>query len=488
MAEDLTSLDATAQADLVRSGVVSALELVDAAIARIEAVNPRLNAVITPLYERARETAAAVRRGSDGGEPAPFAGVPFLIKDLMVHTAGDRYCAGMPVLKAIDYRPDHDTELAARFRRSGLIVLGKTNTPEWGSLPTTEPLAFGPTRNPWQTDHSPSGSSGGSAAAVASGMVPMASGGDGGGSIRVPASACGIFGLKPARGRVPVGPDHGEVWGGFASEGVLSRTVRDSAAALDAVTGPAPGDANVAPAPARPFLEEVGRDPGRLRVGVLTSAPGDLCEVDPDCVEAVEDAARLLAALGHDVEYAHPAALDEAAVFRRHFGVVVSAHAAADFDAWGRLLGRPLTPEDIEPVDWAIVQRAKARSAERYLESVDWIDGWRRRLCRWWEAYDLLLTPTMATPPLKLGVLVHTDSDPLAGMARAHPSIAFTSPFNASGQPAMSMPLHWNGAGMPIGVQLVAGQWREDVLFRVAGQLEAARPWATRRPAVWAGS
>jgi amidase len=487
MAEDLIRLDATAQAELVRTGAVTALELVDAAVARIEAVNPTLNAVITPLYERAREAAAAVRPGADGGEPAPFAGVPFLIKDLVVHTAGDRYCAGMPVLKALDHRPDHDTELAARFRRAGLIVLGKTNTPEWGSLPTTEPLAFGPTRNPWDTDHSPSGSSGGSAAAVASGMVPMASGGDGGGSIRVPASACGIFGLKPARGRVPVGPDHGEVWGGFASEGVLSRTVRDSAAALDAVTGPAVGDANVAPAASRPFLDEVGRDPGRLRIGVLVAAPGELCEVDPDCVGAVSDAARLLAGLGHDVEYAHPAALDEAAEFRRHFGVIVSAHAAADFDAWGRLLGRPLTEDDIEPVDWAIVQRAKSRPAGRYFESVDWIDRWRRRLCTWWESYDVLLTPTMATPPLRLGVLVHTDGDPLAGMAKAHPSIAFTSPFNASGQPAMSVPLHWNDAGMPIGVQFVAGQWREDVLFRLAGQLETARPWAGRRPAVWAG-
>jgi len=319
-------------------------------------------------------------------------------------------------------------------------------------------------------------------------MVPLASGGDGGGSIRVAASACGLFGLKPARGRVPVGPDHGEVWGGFASEGVLTRSVRDSAAALDAVTGAAIGDVNVAPAPHRPFLAEVGAEVGRLRIGVLAAAPGELCEVHPDCVAAVHDAATLLASLGHTVEYTHPEALDEAAVLRRHFGVIVSAHAAADFDAWGRILGRPLTEADIEPVDWAIVQRAKSRPVGRYFESVDWVDAWRRRLCTWWDRFDLLLTPTMATPPILLGELASTAEDPLAGMAKAHSSIAFTSPFNASGQPAVSVPLAMNDAGLPIGVQLVAGQWREDVLFRLGGQLESARPWAGRRPPVWAGA
>lgn len=483
---DLAGLDALAQADLVRSGQVSAVELVDTAIARIEAVNPALNAVITPTFDQARARAAELDAGAVGS-PAPFIGVPFLLKDLMVHTAGDRYCAGMPVLRAIDYRPAHDTELAIRFRQAGLVFLGKTNTPEWGSLPTTEPLAFGPTHNPWDPNHSPSGSSGGSAAAVASGMVPMASGGDGGGSIRVPASACGIFGLKPARGRVPTGPDHGEVWGGFASEGVVSRSVRDSAAVLDAVTGAAVGDANVAPAPSRPFLEEVGADPGRLRIGVLADAPGQLCEVHPDCIEAVHDAAGLLSSLGHRVETAWPAALDEAAELRRHFGVVVSAHAAADFEAWERTLGRPLVEGDIEPVDWAIVQRARSRPAGRYFASVEWVDRWRRRVCSWWSEFDVLLTPTMATPPIRLGELVHTADDPLAGMAKAHPSIAFTSPFNASGQPAMSVPLFWNAAGLPVGVQLVAGAWREDVLFRLAGQLEQARPWAGRRPPIWAG-
>ena len=491
---DLAGLDATAQADLIRRGELSALEAVEAAISRIDAVNPQLNAVITPLYDGARAAAAALDRsrpaggaagGADGS--APFGGVPFLIKDLMVHTAGDRYCAGMPVLKAIDHRPAHDTELAVRFRRAGLVVLGKTNTPEWGSLPTTEPLAFGATRNPWHLDHSPSGSSGGSAAAVASGMVPMASGGDGGGSIRVPASACGLFGLKPSRGRVPSGPDHGEVWGGFASEGVLSRSVRDSAAALDAITGAQQGDANVAPPPSRPYLREVGAPAGRLRIGVLTQAPGQLHDVHPDCVVAVSDAAQLLAELGHDVEVGHPAALDEGAEFRRHFGVIVSAHAAADFDHWERVVGRPLTEDDIEPVDWAMVQRAKARPTGRYLESVTWVDQWRRRLCSWWADADLLLTPTMANPPVRLGELVHTAEDPMAGMAKAGPSIVFTAPFNASGQPAMSVPLWWNDAGLPVGVQLVAAPWREDVLFRVAAQLEAARPWAGRRPPVWAG-
>ncbi|MGF1595679.1 MAG: amidase [Acidimicrobiales bacterium] len=485
--DELASLDAIAQAEAIRSGALGAVEAVEAAIARIEAVNPVLNAVITPTFDSALAAAAAIDRSGPPatGSAAPLRGVPFLLKDLMVQTAGDRYCAGMPVLKAIDHRPGRDTELAARFRRAGLLFLGKTNTPEWGSLPTTEPIAFGPTRNPWHIDHSPSGSSGGSAAAVASGMVPMASGGDGGGSIRVPASACGLFGLKPARGRVPTGPDNGEVWAGFASEGVLSRSVRDSAAALDAVIGAQLGDANVAPAPGRPYRAEVGAATGRLRVGVLVDAPGGLCEVHPDCAVAVSDAARLLDELGHEVTLAHPAALDEAADLRRHFGVIVSAHAAADFDAFERLLGRSLTPDDIEPVDWAMVQRAKTRPTGRYLESVAWVDRWRRRVCAWWSDWDLLLTPTMANPPVRLGELVHTDDDPMAGMAKAYPSIAFTSPFNASGQPAASVPLHWNGAGLPIGVQLVAAPWREEVLFRVAAQLEVAHPWADRRPPIW---
>ena len=486
LSDDLAGVDALAQADLVRRGEVGATELVESAIERIERVNPHLNAVITPLYEGARQAARALASG--GGAGGPFAGVPFLMKDLMAHTAGDRFCAGMAVLKDLDYRPDHDTELAARFRASGLITLGKTNTPEWGSVPTTEPLAFGATHNPWDLTRAPSGSSGGSAAAVASGMVPMAAGGDGGGSIRTPASACGLFGLKPAHGRVPTGPDHGELWGGYAAEGVLSRTVRDSAAALDAVHGTGIGEASGAPTPRRPYLTEVQAEPGRLRVGVLLDAPGGLCDVHPDCVRAVQDSADLLASLGHHVEYAHPAALDEAAELRRHFGVVVSAHQAADFDDWERIIGRPLTEADIEPVDWAVVQRAKARPAGRYFESVAWIDRWRRRLCAWWGNVDLLATPTMATPPIPLGVMVATPSDPLAGMAMAHPSIAFTSPFNASGQPAMSVPLHWSDEGLPIGVQLVADQWREDVLFRVAGQLERARPWASRRPPVWAGA
>lgn len=485
MSEPL-DLDGVGQAELVRSGQISAAELVEAAIARIEAANPALNAVITTTFERARRDAIGLGSARLGTN-APFAGVPFLMKDLGAHLAGERYCAGMAVLRDLDYRPDFDTDLAIRFRDAGLISLGKTNTPEWGSLPTTEPLAFGPTRNPCSAAHSPGGSSGGSAAAVAAGMVALASGGDGGGSIRVPASACGIFGLKPSRGRVPSGPEHGEVWGGFATEGVLTRSVRDSAVALDAVAQHVPGatlagDPYLAPPPSRPYRQEVGADPGRLRIGVMVTAPGALGEVHPDCREAVQQAAQLLGSLGHhvdaDAERSVPAALqqpDEAATFRRHFGVIVSAHAALEFDAWERVLRRPLRVGDIEPVNWEMVQRARARPTGRYLTAVDWIDRWRRRLCGWWSDYDLLLTPTMACPPLLLGQLDHTEENPLAGMAAAQPAIAFTAPFNASGQPAMSVPLHRNAEGLPIGVQLVAAPWREDVLFRVAGQLEPAR-------------
>src|SRR5882724_1408934 len=293
MATDLALLDATAQAELVRQRKASPRELVDAAIDRIERVNPRLNAVITPLFETARAQADSTRL-PDG----PFRGVPFLLKDLICHSAGDPYHAGMRLLRELRWVEREDTYLAARFRASGFVFLGKTNTPELGPVPTTEPLAYGPTRNPWDPGRSPGGSSGGSAAAVASGMVPAAHANDGGGSIRIPASACGLVGLKPSRGRTSLGPDAGAVWEGMAIEHVVSRSVRDTAAVLDVVAGYVPGDPYTAPPPARPFRAEVGADPGRLRVGLLTRAPGGAVELHPECVRGAQMTARLLESLG----------------------------------------------------------------------------------------------------------------------------------------------------------------------------------------------
>jgi len=481
MSDELAFLDATAQADLVQRRKVSPVELVDAAIARIERLDRELNAVIIPLFEKARAQAAspALPNGF-------FRGVPFLLKDIICHSAGDPYHAGMKLLRKLRWIEHEDTHLAAKFRAAGLVFLGRTNVPELGSQPTTEPEAYGPTRNPWDTGRSTGGSSGGSAAAVAAGLVPAAHANDGGGSIRIPASACGVVGLKPTRGRTSLGPDAAESWAGAVVEHVVTRSVRDTAALLDAVAGPMPGDPYFAPPPARPFAAEVGLRPGRLRIGLMTRAPGDAFAVHEDCATAARDAAHLLESLGHTVEEAHPAALDDPEVGQR-FTLVVAAWIARDLDYWSERTGRPLGPDDIEPMNWAVAEQGRACSARQYIRAVESLQSHSRRIASWWEAgFDLLLTPTLAEPPPPLGEFSAKPGDPLRGFRRALPFVTFTSPFNISGQPAISLPLCWNGDGLPIGVQLAAAYGREDLLIRVATQLEEARPWAGRRPAVHA--
>ena len=474
-------MDATAQAALVRAHEVSPGELVDAAIARIEKVNPQLNAVIIPLFEQARAQAASAAL-PDG----PFRGVPLLIKDLTCQTKGDPYHAGMRLLRERGWTADHDTYLAAKFRAAGFICLGRTNVPELGPIPTTEPLAYGPTHNPWDTTRSPGGSSGGSAAAVASGMVPVAHGNDGGGSIRIPASACGLVGLKPSHGRTSLGPDTGDAWNGAIVEHVLTRSVRDSAAILDAVAGPMPGDPCVAPPPARPFRDEVGATPGRLRIGLLTHAPGHVADVSPDCVAAAQDAARLLESLGHHVETAYPLALDDGE-FSIHFGAVVTSWTARDLDFWSAQTEHTIGPTDVEPHTWELAQMGRAVAAKDYIAATVWLQAYTRRLAGWWaDGFDLLLTPTMAEPPILLGEMTATPDNPLRGFMRSLPFAAFTAAFNVTGQPALSLPLYWNTQGLPIGTQLVAAYGREDVLIRVGAQLEQARPWSHRRPPVHA--
>ena len=480
---DLAVLDAIAQAALVRDGDASPRELVDAAIDRIDAVNPAINAVIHRRDDRAR---AEVDAGLPDG---PFRGVPILVKDLDGTLAGEPLHLGNRMLRDLGHVADHDSYLFARLRAAGCVIVGKTNTPELGLLPTTESHAHGPAHNPWDLARSPGGSSGGSGAAVASGMVAFAHAGDGGGSIRIPASACGLFGLKPTRGRVSLGPDDGEAWAGLVARHVLTRTVRDSAAVLDVLAGAEPGDPYAAAPPARPFAEEVGADPGALRIGVMSaSSPAGLVEVDAACTTAADDAAELLASLGHTVEPVYPEALDDLALLV-HFSTVLVASTAFDLRKLATIAGRELTADDVEPVTWAQAEAGRAISADAYLEAVESLRAWARRIAQWWTpgeddgGYDLLLTPTMARLPARLDEIRGSDAE--GALIAATPYAAFTVPFNVTGQPAMSVPLHWTD-GLPIGVQLAAGTGREDLLFRVAAQLEDARPWIERRPPVHA--
>ncbi len=480
MPDEISLLDAVAQAELVRRGEVKPLELVEAAIARIEDLDPRLGAVIARQFERARAAAAAPDL-PDG----PFRGVPLLLKDLGAHLDGDPVHCGMEALKRADWHASGETYFAAKLRRAGFVGLGRTNTPELGLLPTTEPRAHGSTCNPWKTTHSAGGSSGGSAAAVVSGMVAAAHASDGGGSIRIPANHCGLVGLKPTRGRNSFGPDLGERWAGFSVEGVVTRSVRDTAALLDVTSGAMPGDPYAAPPPARPFLEEVGAPPGRLRVGFLKSAPRD-GETHPDCVAAVEGAARRLESLGHAVEESSPEALQDAAAVGAFVTVITSCTARA-IDAWGEKIGRTLGEHDVEPLTWALVQMGRGYGASQYVAAVEFTHAFSRRMASWWQGgFDLLLTPTCAAAPPPLGHFEPAPDNPLQGFLRAVPFSVFTTHFNATGQPAVSLPLHQSGEGLPIGVQLVAATGREDLLLRVAAQLEEAHPWAERLPEVHA--
>src|ERR1700722_12033436 len=394
MKDELANLDATEQAELVRRKEVSPLELVEAAITRIETVNPQLNAVITPLFDKARAQAQEPRGSSlpDG----PFRGVPFLLKDLVCATGGDPIYEGMRLLRDARFVAPYDTYLAANFRTAGFICLGKTNTPELGLNGTTEPEAFGPSRNPWNPARSTGGSSGGSAAAVASRMVAVAHANDGGGSIRIPASECGLVRLKPSRGRVSLGPDIGDAWHGLAIEGVVSRSVRDTATVLDAIAGNMPGDPYSAPPQRRPLIQETNSSPGRLRIGLMKRSPRGGAPLHPDCVAAVEDVAKLLQSLGHSVEESHPAALDEHEQVH-HFGVVVNCHTVMALEQIGTMLGRKIGRDDVELWTWTMAERGRNITTDQYLSAIHWLRVWTRRIGRWWseEKIDLFVTPTM---------------------------------------------------------------------------------------------
>jgi amidase len=474
MTSDLTALDATAQADLVRTGAVSALDLVNAAIARAEAVNPALNAIIHERFERARSEASAP------GD-APFAGVPMVVKDLGCAIAGEPHHGGTRALRDAGYVAPHDSALYRRFRAAGFIAIGRTNTPEWGSTITTEPLAYGPTRNPWNTEHSTGGSSGGSAASVAAGIVPVGHANDGGGSIRIPASECGLVGLKPTRGRVSQGPDVGESWMGATIDGVVTRSVRDTAAVLDAICGYESGDPYSAPSFVRPLAHEIGADPGSLRIGVLDHPLLPGAEAHPECTEAVARTAALLESLGHRVEVGYPAAMGEAD-FPRQYTTIIGACTAADLDSLEAQLGRAVGDDDLEPDNLALAELGRSVTAAAYIRAVAGLHAWSRRVVEWWtgdDAFDLLLTPTLAGPPPKIGFL----SGP-GGGSRIRTLLQYTAQFNITGQPAVSLPLHISADGLPVGVQLVAAPYREDLLVRVSSQLETASPWPGIAPGV----
>jgi amidase len=481
-------------AELVRTRRVSAAELVEEAIARIEALNPQLNAVVHKMYDKAR--AAANGKLSDG----PFAGVPFLLKDLQSAYAGEPTSQGNGMLRNIPL--PHDSEIVARYKRAGLIVLGKTNTPEFGLVPYTEPAALGPTHNPWALDRTPGGSSGGSGAAVAARLVPIAAGGDGGGSLRVPASACGVFGLKPTRGRTPTGPDVGEAWHGFAIEHVLTRSVRDSAAMLDATSGSEAGEPYPAPPVARPFLQEVGRDPGRLRIA-FTAHPFLGHKLHADCHIGLEETVRLLGDLGHELVEDAPQIDGEA--FAIAFLTVVVGEARVDIEWAASVAGRKPSAADFEPATYALGLLGRSLSAADYARAARYLQWAARGIGRFFERYDVLLTPTLSEPPVPIGSLQPSGAElallrlvgrlnagwllkALGTVQRVAPTtfdfIPCLPPFNVTGQPAMSVPLYWNRAGLPIGMHFVGRFGDEATLFRLAGQLEQARPWAGRVPGI----
>jgi len=488
--------DGLGLAKLVQKKDVSAAELCEEAISRIEKINPQLNAVVTPMFDLARKSIQ---------EPlaqGPFTGVPFLLKDLLADFAGVPLSMGSRACR--NFIPARDSEMVTRFKKAGLIVLGKTNTPEFGLLGYTEPELHGPTRNPWNTDHIPGGSSGGSAAAVAGGMVPLASGGDGGGSIRIPASCCGLFGFKPSRGRTPTGPDRGAIWQGAVVEHVITRSVRDSAAVLDATQGSDIGAPYVIAPPRQPYLQEVGRSPGRLRIAYDTRSPVGT-EVHSECVKAVEHTVQLLEKLGHDVEEARPET--DGQTLAQSFFTMYFGETAADIEELERVLGRKARPGDVEPLTWTLGLLGRACSAGMFVKAIREWGIAARAMGRFHEKYDIFLTPTVADPPSKIGELKPKPAEMVlmkivntlgvGGLLKASGIVEkmaveglsktpFTQLANFTGQPAMSVPLYWTPAGLPCGSQFIGRSGDEATLYRLAAQLEEAQPWFDRRPPVTA--
>ncbi len=469
--KDYEQYDGLGLAELVKRGETTAEGLLEAAISRTEARDGRLGAVVIRMFDEARK---ALKEGLPEG---PFKGVPFLLKDLHLAWPGVRLTNGSKLFA--DYVPEVESELVARYRKAGLVVFGKTHSPEYGLTTTAESRLFGQTRNPWNPGHTSGGSSGGASAAVAGGLLPIANASDGGGSIRIPASCCGLFGIKPTRGRTPLGPNAGEGWSGMSAVHAVSRSVRDSAALLDATAGPDLGAPYAAQPPARPFLDEVTHTPGKLRIAIQTTAWNGF-EPHADCLEALRDAVELCTDLGHHVEEA-PFVVDPAVLAPATL-TIISASTWAMMEERAAELGRPLAEADVEPGTWAVARLAQQCDATDYVSAIRTIHATGRSLARHLESYDAILSPTMAIPPPPLGLLSLSSTDTAAHGSALMQTVGYTQLANVAGNPAMSVPLFWNQAELPIGVQFMSRINDEATLFRLAGQLEAARPWFDRRP------
>lgn len=467
--DEYRQLDGLALADHVRRGKVSAEEVLELAIARTEAVNPALNCIVEKLYDRAR---AAIKEGLPEG---PFTGVPFLLKDLAmmlegtVTTHGSRFYRGAVA--------GYTSTVVERYQQAGLVIFGKSASPEFGGTGATESLLFGDTRNPWNLARTPGGSSGGSAAAVAAGILPVANATDGGGSIRIPASCCGLFGMKPSRGRVPHGPR--ALSSSLSVIHAVSRSVRDSAALLDATAGPEPGQTLIAPGPAGTFLAACRETPRPLRIGLVTT-PITHTPLHPECLQAVNDAAALCQSLGHHVE---PAALPvDAGEFFGSFGPIMAMSTAARVRSREKALGRAVTKDDLEPLIWRRYQQDRDNTAEMLYNAERAMEQVTRKMALLQQTYDVLLSPTLTKPPVEIGKLSLNQDN--ASYEREAVSVsAFTSLYNGTGQPAMSVPLHWTADGLPVGVMFAGRYGEEALLFQLAGQLETAAPWFDRVPA-----
>lgn len=467
----IARLDATGQAELVRNGEVSPTELLERAIELTDRIDPKINAVIHRFDDKARAEAA-----SDGLPDGPFRGVPFLLKDLWPASAGDPLHLGVKGLKEADYRHPEDSHLVANYRAAGFVTFGRTNTPELGLSATTEPLAYGPTRNPWNTNHGTGGSSGGAAAAVAAGILPAANASDGGGSIRIPAAMTNLVGLKPSRGRVPMGP-LSEEWGPSVQH-VVCHTIRDAAGILDVSAIPTNGDGVVAPAHGRPYVTAIESPPPTLRIGLLIENPR--LDTHPECVAAAEKAASMLESLGHSVEPDSPSALFNPD-YPSSFPALWSTATAASLRQIGGFLGREVTADDVEPGTWRMAQTAATMSGMDLLEAQAGLARFRRAVGSWWDEFDILITPTTAAPPPVIGDLLATNDEPMRGSKGSIPYAIYTAPFNVSGQPALSVPIHRTADGLPVGAQLVGAYGREDLLLQIGAQLEASFDWAAER-------
>jgi amidase len=474
-ASDQLFCSALELAGRIRAGELSARELTEVALQRAHALQDELN----PFTHLADEAALAAADAVAPGDPRPFAGVPIAIKD-------NRPAAGMPITMGSDLWgdtvADHDAHCVRRLREAGCVLIGRTTMPEMGILPTTETRRYGPTRNPWDPQRTPGGSSGGSAAAVAAGIVPFAHGNDGGGSIRIPAACCGLVGLKPARGRVSPGPDQGLSF--LTVDGMLTRSVADTAAALDVLAGYEPGDAIWAPEPPAPFAELAERDPGRLRIALVLNPPLDSAEIDPVCERAARDAAQQLAGLGHHIEEvtAPWSGLDLLPDFTRAFGPqsAMGALAAA------RATGREVTEDSVEPLTWLMWEKARRQDTMSLLAAQARLESVARAVVAWSAAFDLVLTPALARLPVPIGEINGLGPDPWGHYRRSGAFTPYTAIVNVTGQPAITLPLYRSDDGLPLAVHLIGPPAREDRLLAVARTLEQVLPWADRRPALFA--